>query len=548
MALFDFLGIGGPNEDQKKQLEAELAANMQATQTQPVSFKLPDLNDIPPAIANVASGAGQVLSTLGTQAAQSNQPTFQTDSPENIKSMEAELAAIEEQSKQYGGMFSGMTSPFDSSFDEASKKYLKPSAAPIEEQTPQAISSKDKISVRGSIGSSIPKQETKKETDLFELLSKPKEKNTAYSEALARSEEGKRLAALMSASSQIGRSIAGAGYLPDKKHDFSDVADLYGADKRTMDETLTRAAQEDAASAMDPSSNVSRAAQYEMAQIAKETGQEIKDTARLQNMSANDLKTLLVTFKNRRDDQRIREVAEENNKARAEQRALSLASLEIQRGSKKAERNQTQLNKKDKELNDFVDKAHKENTKQYAAKASFDTIAPLLRKALKDPTGVNATQQIEAIYNYISNLDQSTVREGEIKLFQGGGSHLDTLKTMMSKFGNDPRIISDRQFRDLATQIIKRGDMVTGVYDKRMTAVENSFKNRTGTELLENNPELMEKLDGVDPDYWMNKRQDKTAQETTQIPSQNTLELIKSRSDEDNKKRLQELKAKHGTK
>lgn len=527
MALFDWLGIKGPNDEQKAALEQELETNMSKPQ-EPLSFKLPDIGSIPKAAANVGSGVGDVISSLAKQDQENRYgEVFQKRSPEEIKNMEDELAKIEEQSKLYQNLFTGVTNPLEVDLDTARKSYItSPRQEKPKAEEPTSESEKIKVSAKTtskgpaeiSAPNTEPKEELTKEPSLFDLLSQPKKADTAYSDALKKSEEGQRLASLLKYASGVGKSISGRGRIGTEGESFADVASLYGDDKRRMDEEAKRKAVIAELEATDANSNVSKGAQAEMAQLLKDTGQEIKDPQALANMSAKDLQPLITAYKARREDQRIRTEKEldrqmqerkfqEEIRARKEIAQLKREELSLAREQKKQVKAAEVANKKDKELNDFVDKAHKENTKQYAAVQSYNTIVPMLQSALTSPKGANSAQQIEAIYNYISNLDQSTVREGEVKLFgDKGASYMDQFKTFMTKFGNDPQVMSNNQFRKLAAQIMSRGNMINDVYDSRMRAVENSFRQRAGAEMLANNPAVVEKLDAVDPDYWKNKR------------------------------------------
>lgn len=563
MGLFDFLGLQGPNEDQKKKLEEELASNMQAAKEEPISFKLPDVGAIVPVMSNVGQGIKDTASTLANQAAMANAPVYQKESPEKIKSLEEELRQLEEQSKQYTDMFPGVGSPLETQFEEARKAYKveTPKEEPTTEEPDTKISTKVSAKTSSSTpmseGSSATSKKQDKEPSLFDLATAPKKPNTQYDEALARAEEGKRLAALLSGASQLGRSIAGAGYLSDKREDFSNIGDLYADDKRIMDEALARKAREEEASVSDPTSNISKALQAEMAQLLKDTGQEIKDPSALANMSANDLKPLIASYKARRDDQRLREKADEDRRARQEDlrfkyaqlRAMNEAKAEMKKEEKKAKQDTTTLNR--------IEKAGKLVTAELQSRSAFG-IAAKNRQSVENA---------EALLSGRMNLNDVDNRELvelarvlDRVLSQGtstisGTKHL-TPETAQQKIAGMMEFFTSKVQGSGAADFVKKYQKTLQrereVADKQI--IETQKKILAPYKDIIDHPNMQEILqqNGLPSNPFDTKaaKEELEAknQDSKPAPSQQTLDLINSRSDEENKKRLQELKAKYGSK
>jgi len=563
MGLFDFLGLQGPNEDQKKKLEEELASNMQAAKEEPISFKLPDVGAIVPVMSNVGQGIKDTASTLANQAAMANAPVYQKESPEKIKSLEEELRQLEEQSKQYTDMFPGVGSPLETQFEEARKAYKveTPKEEPTTEEPDTKISTKASAKTSSSTpmseGSSATSKKQDKEPSLFDLATAPKKPNTQYDEALARAEEGKRLAALLSGASQLGRSIAGAGYLSDKREDFSNIGDLYADDKRIMDEALARKAREEEASVSDPTSNISKALQAEMAQLLKDTGQEIKDPSALANMSANDLKPLIASYKARRDDQRLREKADEDRRARQEDlrfkyaqlRAMNEAKAEMKKEEKKAKQDTTTLTR--------IEKAGKLVTAELQSRSAFG-IAAKNRQSVENA---------EALLSGRMNLNDVDNRELvelarvlDRVLSQGtstisGTKHL-TPETAQQKIAGMMEFFTSKVQGSGAADFVKKYQKTLQrereVADKQI--IETQKKILAPYKDIIDHPNMQEILqqNGLPSNPFDTKaaKEELEAknQDSKPAPSQQTLDLINSRSDEENKKRLQELKAKYGSK
>ena len=564
MGLFDFLGLQGPNEDQKKKLEEELASNMQAAKEEPISFKLPDVGAIVPAMSNVGQGIKDTASTLANQAAMANAPVYQKESPEKIKSLEEELRQLEEQSKQYTDMFPGVGSPLETQFEEARKAYkteTPKSEEPSEEQPDTKVSTKvsTKSSISGGapgVSSTIAKKE-QKEPSLFDIASAPKKPNTQYDEALARAEEGKRLAALLSGASQLGRSVAGAGYLSDKREDFSNIGDLYADDKRIMDEALARKAREEEASVSDPTSNISKALQAEMAQLLKDTGQEIKDPSALANMSANDLKPLIASYKARRDDQRLREKADEDRRARQEDMRFKYAQLRAMNEAKAEAKKEEKKTKADNATLSRIEKAGKLVTAELQSRSAFGIAA-------KNRQSVENAEALLAGRMNLNDVDNRELvelaRVLDRVLSQGtstisGTKHL-TPETAQQKIAGMMEFFTSKVQGSGAADFVKKYQKTLQrereVADKQI--IETQKKVLAPYKDIIDHPNMQELLqqNGLPSNPFDTKAAKEELESKTErmpsAPSKATLDLINSRSDDENKKRLQELKAKYGAK
>jgi len=75
------------------------------------------------------------------------------------------------------------------------------------------------------------------------------------------------------------------------------------------------------------------------------------------------------------------------------------------------------------------------------------TAVAALESAMRDPSSV---KDLQAIYNMIKAFDpNSAVREGELVMAQKGQSYVDNAKTLFSKIGNNPRLLTGRYLKDV---------------------------------------------------------------------------------------------------
>lgn len=426
-----------------------------------------------------------------------NQPIFQARSLAEKNEMLKEYKALEDEEAALQANY-GDFDPFNSSLEDfkaakmksaesgASKAPDTPLTAPwtIGQEVPKELG----LKIRSSVSSTnVPDFEAAAEDE--ERLRKDE-----YEKALKKAEEGNLLATLLAASSQAGKAIAGEGRIDQTPDDFRSVAGLYSKDKRINEAIKER---------LDKDNKFS----FEKAKHKEELAQK-REWMQLQ-----------------------KEMHRESVEARRAMTAL-------QKEAKGQERENKLLQRKDEELNTFITRRSEKLMKMRDDLGRLAPSIDMLDQALKN--GANSTQQIEAMYSFIKRLDNSTVREGEVNLFGKGGSAFDQLEVMMSKYGNSPKIMSDRKFKELVTRIKASASSAKDIYSGELQRAEKEFKNRAG-KLLEVDPTLSERLEALDPEYFGNKRSNK------QEPSKNTVDLIGSRSDEESKKRLEELRAKHGT-
>lgn len=391
-----------------------------------------------------------------------NQPIFQAKTLAEKSNMLKELKSLEEEEKSLTSKY-GDFDPFNNSLEdfkaarakamenEASKTPATPLTAPwtFGQEVPKELG----LNIRSSVSSTAaPDLQTPVED--AEKLRKDE-----YEKALKRAEEGNLLATLLAASSQAGKAIAGEGRIDQTPDDFRSVAGLYGKDKR-INEALKERADKD--SKFD----------FEKAKHKDELAQK-REWMQLQ-----------------------KEMHRENVEARKEMAAL-------QKAAKVQEKESKLLQKKDEELNTFITRRSEKLMKMRDDLGRLAPSIDMLDQALKN--GANSTQQIEAMYSFIKRLDNSTVREGEVNLFGKGGSAFDQLEVMMSKYGNSPKIMSDRKFKELVTRIKASASSAKDIYDGELQRAEKEFQNRAG-KLLEIDPTLSERLEALDPEYFANKK------------------------------------------
>lgn len=541
--------------EQRKKLEEQMRQEMSAPK-QGLSFDVPNLFDIPKALGNVASGVVDAGKKLFSMSETANQPVFQTRTLAEKRDIANELAELNKQEAELEAKY-GKFNPLEGSLAEFESQAMSkipgtPLLAPwmLEEEPKTNLKmSVAKTTSNTSAAPAKPAQtEEAKKTNLYDLMTSAPTKNTAYEEALRKQEEGLRLAALLSGSAKIGRAVAGAGRLSESTEDFKDVANLYGDDRRVLDETAKRAEVEEAQQAMDPNSNVSRAMQLETSELLKALGQEVKDPQALSRMSAKSLAPMMAKLKERRDAQDAKIRADEE---RAYKREVLAMQKEMNKESIAARKEIALANKEDKaerrdleqtlKLEEGVNKfITQRSDKLRGYREDLKKIKPNL-KNLESMLAqdVNSVEQINAIYDFIKRLDNTAVREGEIKLFGQGQSVFDDFEVLKSKLTKNPKVISTAQFNKLFERLKQATAATEDFYKDELKKTELEFNNRA-KRLIEKNPAYKEMLTAVDPQYFGENA------EKLQGPSKNTLDLINSRSEEENKKRLEELRAKRG--
>lgn len=544
--------------EQLKKLEEEQQAKMALSKQSPISFDIPNLLAIPEALKNVGSSIVDGGKALLRQAEATDKPVF------NVVPLKEKLQTI----KQYETLDKDLLSfqdkykdfdPIEQDFDSFKAKFFPTKEEPVEPvEQKVATSVETKIKEKGPVSSAakveVPEAEPEqKSPDYYDLQASDRNPNTAYEQALENAEQGSLLAGLLKASERVGRSIAGAGRLADATNNYEEVAQAFGANKRIMDEMAKRVEVDERLAQSDPNSNLSKAAQEELKQLLQLEGKEIRDLTNLSKLSAKDLGPQIALIKQRQQLMADKAKAEQDKLNRAEDLKYRYAALEAQKemtreaaaARKEAAKLAKEQRKEDKEQQTLLQQENK--TKEWLTskvknnaeikKQVFETKenASRLKALLNNP--VNSVEQINQIYGFIKNLDNTAVREGEIKLFREGQNVFEELEVWKSKLTKNPQVISNNQFKRLVNIVLDQANKVDTYYDKVMKDASKEFEVRADR-LLKKDPEYYgEWVKALDPDYFEQKQQKKA-------PSQATVDLINKRSEEENRKRLEELRAK----
>lgn len=491
------------------------------------------LGDVVEGVANTTDSAAQKTKDLFSMGATNSQPVFQTRTLAEKRDMANEIAELDRQEAELEAKY-GKFNPLEGSLaDFESQVRLKSPSTPLsvpstieeESKATQKSTSKTFSNTATTPTNTEQPEEEEEKSNFYDLTTSEPTKNTEYEEALRRQEEGLRLASLLAASSQIGRSIAGSGRLSDSTDEFKDIATLYGDDRRVLDETAKRAEVDEAQQAMDPNSNVSRAVQLETAELLKMLGQEVRDPEALSKRSARALAPQIAMLKQRVEieqkkaqEKRQKELDDKNEAYRRDYMAMqerqSAANLEntkelraIKKEDSKEAKEEAAFTKQEDKAKDWLSKEN-ENISKLKAKV-FDTKqnATRLRRFLTEP--VNSVEQLNQIYSFIKNLDNTAVREGEIKLFREGQSVFEELDVIMSRYGSNPKVISDKQFQRLTKLVLDQADKVDGYYDKVMKDSQARFKIQAD-KLIAKNPEYYGNWHkSLDEDYYAAKEKAK---------------------------------------
>lgn len=544
--------------EQRKKLEEEQKAKMAQTKQTPISFDLPNLLAIPEALKNVSSSVIEGGKSLLRQAEASKTPVFNVvplkekmDAINQYETIDKELSSFQD---KYQGF-----DPLEEGFDAFKSKFFPTVETPIEQPVEQKISTevKTKVKEKAPVVSTAKPEISEpvveeKQPDYYDLQASERDPNLAYQKALENAEQGSLLAGLLKASERVGRSIAGAGRLADATGNYEEVAQAFGANKRIMDEMAKRSEVDERLAQSDPNSNISKAAQEELKQLLQLEGKEIRDISNLSKLSAKDLAPQIALIKQRQQLAADKAKAEQDKLNRIEDLKYRYAALEAQKEmtreaaaarkeaaklakeQRKEDKEQERDIKTDEKVNEFITK-RSDKLRQY--REDLKKIEPNLRNIeQKLAEGVNSVEQINAIYDFIKRLDNTAVREGEIKLFGAGQSVFDEFEVLKSKLTANPKVISSAQFKKLFDRLKQAAAASRDFYRDELEKSRLEFENRA-KRLIEKDPSYRERLDALDPEYFQQKR-------TVKIPSPATLELINKRSEEENKKRLEELRAK----
>jgi len=327
--------------------------------------------------------------------------------------------------------------------------------------------------------------------------------DTARSEA----DKQRNYALLTRMGSQLGKAIAGGTY------EIDDSA------AKLMDENAVRLEQRAKADIEmqdnDPTSPASRL--YK--QIAISKGYNIKG-----DVSGKVLKELLPQFEAQRN-------AELNRQLQLEQ---MIGNREDRRDAREDKAEQKVKDRHDK----FVTVAEKRSAEEFApyqkvnrAKQSIEQNFDAIRN------GANpGPRDVSILYEFIKLLDpESAVRDSEIELTQKGMSILESAGIRLKKIGSSALL--SPSFRQGVLDIAKQTESSAKQQYKTRTTPLKAIAKQRGI------PE--ERFGEFDPLLLEESMQNELTPKTSNSSvSTQVNELIQSRSDEDNKKRLLELRAK----
>lgn len=558
---------------QKAQLEAELAANMARSSNESVGFSVPDLGAIPGAIKNIGQSALNFGSSLLDKAAQAEVPVFNPVPLKEKLDMIKQAEDFEKQEKDFQGKYKDFD-PLTMGLEEFRKKYFAneptpPENTPVPVAEDVGMSSTKKTVDHSPIKAralTAPKIASKAEQDTtpYDLQATESKPNTAYSDALRKAEEGASLANILQASNRIARSIAGSGRLSDATHNFAEVAATYGEDKRILDAEAKRKEVDAELAKHDANSNLSRAAQQELAELLKLEGRNVKDPAQLARMSAADLGPSIALMKQRQTLKREQELAQFNKdkfdldqifrydnlnlqrEMHAENVNARLEAAKLRKEEKESSKKQETLLKQEDKVKQWLSSQNNKMAKLRDSVNETKTNASRVRALLNQP--INSVEQINQIYQFIKNLDNTAVREGEIRLFREGQNVFEELEVLKSKLTKDPKVISKTQFHRLANLVLEQADKVDNYYSKNLRDFERQFGVQADR-LLKENPEYYATwaADYLDPEF----RQELAARQDTG-PSGNvsdaTMKRVQSMTPEEQQARYEELIKKHRNK
>lgn len=331
-------------------------------------------------------------------------------------------------------------------------------------------------------------------------------------ERLAQAQQARNDAVLVN---QIGRSgdIIGAALAGGKPI----AQEAFNANIAEADNTVKQLQARIQAEKDNPDSPKSRAYR----QMMEKMGYKIKGTA-----SASDLERIFPQITNLYQ-------ADEARKSKREMAQLALAQ--------KAEDKKTKADAKKEE---FTQSFRKELTTGpmkdlFNAYQKSDLAVKRIQNAMQDPSGY---KDLGNLYGYLKSLDSdSAVREGELALGLKQGSIPERLKA---------------KFKSYIT-----GEMVSPEQRKQMEAVIVGYANQNREAYLNAIKPILEQAQriGVDPreidrtisetPYNLTPKKQKTVQgQAPSAPkaiSPNTQQLIQSRSDDENRQRLLQLKQKY---
>ncbi len=286
----------------------------------------------------------------------------------------------------------------------------------------------------------------------------PAEQNVPEQDILGQLQDQRRQGlanvGLLSAADQIGRAIAGQGYLPEKKLDVSHILSQYNAPvedymqkqkaelvKLDLEKAKAQAANQKMRD--DPNSEISKLARYS----AIDGLNRIKRFDLASKISPNMSSTLI--------EDSLGKVNLSNMITNYDTQQNRLAMTQLNQSSK----NEARLEKLDAKKQDFITQRYDNlsKSKPYQFMSKMSQAKNLIDDAIRDPSGV---KDISALYAAIKAFDpDSAVKEGEIKLMGEARSTWGKLNSTFSKLGSKPRVLDKetlKQLQDVTNNIFKQ--------------------------------------------------------------------------------------------
>lgn len=305
----------------------------------------------------------------------------------------------------------------------------------------------------------------------------PAEQNVPEQDILGQLQDQRRQGlanvGLLSAADQIGRAIAGQGYLPEKKLDVSHILSQYNAPvedymqkqkaelgKLDLEKAKAQAANQKMRD--DPNSEISKLARYS----AIDGLNRIKRFDLASKISPNMSSTLI--------EDSLGKVNLSNMITNYDTQQNRLAMTQLNQSNK----NEARLEKLDAKKQDFITQRYDNLTKSkpYQFMAEMSQAKNLIDDAILDPSGV---KDISALYAAIKAFDpNSAVKEGEIKLMGEARSAWGKLNSTFSKFGDEPRVLDKetlKQLQEVTNSIFKQSQQQ---YKIRVQPVLDQAKKR----------------------------------------------------------------------
>lgn len=255
-------------------------------------------------------------------------------------------------------------------------------------------------------------------------------------------------------------------------------------EKGMLDLDKTRIQMDDAKAMQDPNSDISKAWREAARTRFKLAGVKVPADMISEILPASKIKELFPSGDIVDDLIKLRGIEE------------SAAMRKEARSDANRQRAQQQINNYVQHTQDkFKDDVNKVKEGRAAVAA--------LESAIRSPSSV---KDLQAIYNMIKAFDpNSAVREGELVMAQKGQSYVDNAKTLFSKIGSNPRLLTGRYLKDVHDYAKAAQAAREKSYRSTMDTRLNYAKDRLG---LQEGQEIF-----IDPLY------EETKKQKTQVPS-----------------------------